>query len=64
MYPSQQNRVNLPISPEARNIAKSLAAAWSAETGHRWTAKAVVEALLDLANEGEIRPIGGVRRVE
>lgn len=64
-YPSQLNRVIFRMSPEHRDIANRLAAEWSAETGQRWSAKAVVEALLNLASEGEIKPISArVKKVE
>lgn len=63
-YPSQENRVIFRMSPEHRDIANRLAVLWSVETNHKWSAKAVVEALLDLANEGEIKPVSGARRAE
>lgn len=64
-YPSQINRVIFRLSPQHRDIANRLAAEWSAETGSNWSAKAVVESLLDLASEGEVRPVAArVRKVE
>jgi hypothetical protein len=63
-YPSQINRVIFHMSPDHRDIANRLAVEWSGETGHKWSAKAVVESLLDLANEGEIEPVSGAKKVK